>query len=88
MEKFKVVCIDTKPKGGDTNHPFIKGEIYTVIRTYDHFSKSDLNPCYVFAETEWHGSHIHFRPVQDIGDQVQEHINKLIKEEDFKTISV
>lgn len=30
----------------------------------------------------------HFRPIQDLGTSVEEHINKLIKEEDLKTISV
>lgn len=89
MKPFKVVCI--------MDHLFrcspkpIKGEIYKVISLNNsgwyHLDGFNFNGVFITTQRIAFNPRM-FRPVQDIGDQVQEHINKLIKEEDLKTISV
>lgn len=93
MKPFKVVCVDdthwhlTTGSIPEKCSDPIRGEIYTV--TYSKVIHDDklvylIPECSptVYYYSKW------FRPVQDIGDSVEEHINKLIKEEDLKTISV
>lgn len=90
MKPFKVVCIngvwgfhsDGKPA---PRYP-VEGEIYTAVRIGDYYSKQG----YYLAEFGEHDfwDTEQFRPVQDIGDSVETHIQELIKKEDLQTISV
>lgn len=95
MKPFKVVCIKDEIKSW-TRPPslfdqIVKGNIYTVIEIItssaltgsqkQYYTLKEMNKGTSYACTM-------FRPIQDIGGQVEEHINKLIKEEDLKTISV
>lgn len=89
MKPFKVVCINVRPIETENwihkGRGLVKGNIYTVLG----FSPNNNEiPSFFISELNGYRAVERFRPVQDIGGSVEEHINKLIKEEDLKTISV
>lgn len=92
----KVVCIYGGPwydQGGDVSngpHP-IKDEIYTydgecVLSPETGLYLKELHWIYAGYRASWEKTL--FRPIVDIGDEVESYIAEKIKEEDLQHISV
>ena len=84
----KVVCIiDEWEQGGPS-----KGDIVTVESVHFSFLGSFYYLVgYNYPMSNGKGIDFNtrfFRPVQDIGDQVEEHIKEILKKEDLQTINI
>jgi hypothetical protein len=85
---MKVVCVDDNWKlisGMDRSLPDpIKGEIYTVIRTFDALGIQFYRLKELYPDRKAFGSK-HFRPISDCGEVICEWIeDTFIKEEVLK----
>lgn len=90
---MKVICIEYA-RGKNISKindkgipPPVVGEIYTVIDSWQY----GIHKMYTLREwypddSDWDA--LFFRPVQDIGDQIEEHIREEIKKEKLEPVTI